>query len=155
MARSQSVDREAREMAAPARISQPVALSIFERFLRPLIGRLNPLILLLAGRPWFPTFSVLHHRGHRSGKLYTTPISALPRGGFFWVGLAFGEEAGWARNVMAAGEGELRYRGTDYRLVEPMVVDGSAVKSLLPLLMRVAMPLVGIHKILRMRPLSA
>ncbi|HEY8840732.1 MAG TPA: hypothetical protein VIO80_08810 [Candidatus Dormibacteraeota bacterium] len=75
------------------------------------------------------------------------------RGGFFWIGLAFGEEAGWARNVLGAGECDLRYRGTDYRLVEPVVVEASAVRSQLPLMLRIAGPVVGIHKILRMRAL--
>jgi hypothetical protein len=82
-------------------------------------------------------------------------VSALPRDGFFWIGLAFGEDAGWTRNVLAAGECELRYRGSDYRLVEPVVVDRSAVRSQLPLLLRIAGPVVGIHKILRLRAIQA
>lgn len=155
MARNQSIDREAQRMTSPGAGSRPADLSIFERFLRPLITRVNPRIMRLAGGWWFPTFSVLHHRGHRSGRVYRTPISALPRGGFFWISLAFGEDAGWTRNVLAAGECELRYRGTDYHLVEPAVLDGSSVKSQLPLMMRVALPLVGVHKILRMRPAHA
>ena len=82
-------------------------------------------------------------------------MSALPRGGFFWIGLAFGVNAGWTRNVLAAGECELRYRGTDYKLVEPVVVDHAAARSQLPLLLRIAAPIVGIHKILQMRPVKA
>jgi deazaflavin-dependent oxidoreductase (nitroreductase family) len=109
----------------------------------------------LAGRRWAFTASVLKHRGYRSGRLYATPVSALPRGGFFWIGLAFGEDAGWTRNVLAAGECELRYRGSDYRLVEPVVVDRTTVRSQLPLLLRIAGPMVGIHKIPRMRAIAS
>jgi deazaflavin-dependent oxidoreductase (nitroreductase family) len=109
----------------------------------------------LAGTRWSPTFSVLKHRGHRSGRVYSTPVSALPRGGFFWIGLAFGEEAGWTRNVMAAGECELRYRGSSYRLVEPVVVDHVTARSQLPMMLRIAGPIVRIDKILRMRAINA
>ena len=155
MASKQLFDHEGRTTAAPVGVKKPTEMSIFERYLRPLIGKVNPRIMGLAGTRWSPTFSVLKHRGHRSGRIYTTPVSALPRGGFFWIGLAFGEDAGCTRNVLAAGECELRYRGTDYRLVEPVVVEGSAVRSQLPLMLRIAGPVVGIHKILRMRAIRA
>ena len=152
MAGNRSIASGPQTATAPDAASKPVGISIFNRYLRPLIAVVNPRIMRLAGGWWFPTFSVLKHRGHQSGRVYTTPISALPRGGFFWISLAFGEEAGWTRNVMAAGDCELRYRGTDYHLVEPVVVEGSSVKAQLPLLMRFALPLVGVHRILRMRP---
>jgi deazaflavin-dependent oxidoreductase (nitroreductase family) len=155
MASKLSVGHEARHVATPVGVKKPSEMSIFERYLRPLVGKVNPRIMRLAGTRWSPTFSVLKHRGRKSGRVYTTPVSALPRGGFFWIGLAFGEEAGWARNVLAAGEGELRYRGTDYHLVEPVVVLGSAVRSQLPLILRIAGPIVGIDKILRMRGIRA
>ena len=149
------VNREARAKAASSGAMNRPEMSVFERFLRPLIGKVNPRIARLAGTRWSPTFSLLKHRGHRSGRIYSTPVSALPRGGFFWIGLAFGEEAGWMRNVMAAGECELRYRGTDYRLVEPVVLERSAARSQLPAMLRIAGPVVGIHKVLRMRAIKA
>jgi deazaflavin-dependent oxidoreductase (nitroreductase family) len=155
MASKLTVDREARSTAAQAGARNRSEMSVFERFLRPLIGRVNPRIMRLAGTRWSPNFSLLKHRGHRSGRIYTTPVSALPRGGFFWIGLAFGEEAGWMRNVMAAGECELRYRGADYRLVEPVVLERSAARSQLPAMLRIAGPVVGIHKVLRMRAIKA
>ena len=147
----QVVDREARVTDASAGPKKPAETSVFARYLGGLVDKVNPRIMVLAGRRWALTASVLKHRGHRSGRIYSTPVSALPRDGFFWIGLAFGEDAGWTRNVLAAGECELRYRGSDYRLVEPVVVDRAAVRSQLPLMLRVAGPIVGIHKILRMR----
>ena len=153
MASPQSTDREAPE-TAPVTVNRQ-GMSIFQRYLRPLIGKVNPRIMGLAGKRWSPNFSILTHRGHRSGRVYTTPVSALPRGGFFWIGLAFGEEAGWTRNVMAAGECDLRYRGAAYRLVEPLVVERAAARSQLPAMLRIAGPIVGIHKILRMRAIRA
>ena len=151
MALPQSVDHETKPMNEPGAKKTPAELSIFERYLRSVVGKVNPRIMGLAGSRWSPTLSVLKHRGHKSGRVYATPVTALPRDGFFWIGLAFGEEAGWARNVLAAGECELRYRGADFRLVEPVVVDHAAARSLLPLLLRIAGPIFGIRKVLRMR----
>jgi hypothetical protein len=45
----------------------------------------------------------------------------------------------------------VRYRGTDYRLVEPLVLEGSAVVSELPPVMRFGLKLIGTPKVLRMR----
>jgi deazaflavin-dependent oxidoreductase (nitroreductase family) len=155
MASPKSTDSEARQATASSARMKPGEMSIFQRYLHPLVGKINPRIMALAGARWSPTVSILKHRGHKSGRTYTTPISALPRDGFFWIGLAFGEDAGWARNVVAAGECELRYRGRDYRLIEPIVVDASTARSQLPLMLRIAGPVVGIHKVLRMRALQA
>ena len=138
---------------ATANISKPSDVPTFvDRIVRPLTKILNPLIIRFAGGWWFPMFSILHHRGHRSGRMYATPISAMPHSGWFWLGLTFGEDAGWARNVIAAGEADLRYRGTDYHLVEATVVDAADVRSQLPPLMRFGLSLLGVHKVIRTRP---
>ncbi len=112
---------------------------------------LNPLIMRVAGGWFFPMFAVVHHRGHRSGRMYSTPVTAMPGGGWFWFGLTFGTESGWARNLLASGECVVRYRGSFYHLVEPSVLDYAAVRSELPLVMRLAVPLTGVHKVLRLR----
>jgi deazaflavin-dependent oxidoreductase (nitroreductase family) len=124
-----------------------------DKIVRPLTAVLNPLIMRFAGGWWFPMFSVLHHRGRRSGQMYATPISAMPRGDFFWLGLTFGEDAAWARNILAAGDCELRYRVTDYHLVDPAVLDSSAVRSELPPVMRLGLAILRVPKVLRMRPI--
>lgn len=123
-----------------------------DRIVRPMTRVLNPLIIRFAGGWWFPMFSVLRHRGRRSGQVYATPISAMPRGDFFWLGLTFGEDAAWARNIVAAGECDLRYRGTDYHLTQPAVLDASAVRSQLPPVMGFGLKMLGVPKVLRMRP---
>jgi len=126
-----------------------------DRIVRPLTHLLNPFILRIAGG-WFPLFSLLHHRGHKSGQLYATPVTAFPRGGYFWLGLAFGENSGWARNVLAAGDAELRYRGTDYHLVEATVVNVADVESKwVPPMVRIGSAAAGVHKVLRMREIPS
>jgi deazaflavin-dependent oxidoreductase (nitroreductase family) len=122
-----------------------------DRVVRPLTRAFNPLVLRVAGSRLFPMWALLYHRGRKSGRVYTSPITAIPRGEWFWLGLAFGEESGWARNVLAAGQGRVRYRGVEYNLTEPTVVDGDAVGSELPPITRFFMRLAGVQKVLRMR----
>jgi deazaflavin-dependent oxidoreductase (nitroreductase family) len=132
--------------------SRPSDVSGFvDRIVRPLTHLFNPLILQIAGGRWSPMFSLLHHRGHKSGRIYATPVTGFPRGGFFWLGLAFGENSGWARNVLAAGEADLRYRGTDYHLVEATVVEIDDIKRDLPPVVRLGSALADMNKVLRMR----
>jgi deazaflavin-dependent oxidoreductase (nitroreductase family) len=138
------------EMSRPADVP-----GFVDRFVRPLTHVFNPLILRVAGGWWFPMFSLLHHRGHKSGRIYATPVTGFPRGGYFWLGLAFGENSGWARNVLASGEADLRYRGTDYRLAEAKVVEIADVKSELPPAVRIGSAVMGMHKVLRMRNISS
>jgi deazaflavin-dependent oxidoreductase (nitroreductase family) len=123
-----------------------------DKIVRPMTRVVNPLIIRFAGGWWFPMFSVLRHRGRRSGEMYATPISAMPRGDFFWLGLTFGEDAAWARNIVAAGDCDLRYRGTDYHLTDPAVLDTSAVRSQLPPVMGFGLKMLGVPKVLRLRP---
>jgi deazaflavin-dependent oxidoreductase (nitroreductase family) len=125
-----------------------------DRIVRPLTRVFNPFILRVAGGWWFPIFSLIQHRGHKSGRVYATPVTAFPRGGYFWLGLAFGENSGWARNVLASGEAELRYRGTDYHLVDATVVEIERVKSELPPIVRIGSAVAGMHKVLRMRDIT-
>ncbi len=122
-----------------------------DRIVRPLTHLFNPLIVRIAGGRWVPMFSLLHHRGRKSGRIYATPVTAFPRGGWFWFGLAFGESSGWARNVVAAGDADLRYRGTDYHLTEATVVRIEDVKSQVPPIVRYGSALAGMHKTIRMR----
>jgi deazaflavin-dependent oxidoreductase (nitroreductase family) len=136
----------------PTKVSTATDVPGFvDRIVRPLTRVFNPFILRVAGGWWFPMFSLLHHRGHKSGRIYATPVTGFPRGGFFWLGLAFGESSGWARNVLAAGEADLRFRGADYHLVEATVVEITDVKSELPPIVRIGSAVAGMHKVLRMR----
>lgn len=139
-------------MTTATNTSRPADVTSFvDRIVRPLTRILNPFIMRIAGGRWFPMFSLLHHRGHRSGRMYAAPISAMPSHGWFWLGLTFGQEAGWARNVIAAGEADVRYRGVDYHLVDATVVDAADVRSELPPVMRFGMAMLRVHKVIRMR----
>src|SRR5258708_24319038 len=83
----------------------------------------NPLTLALAGSRRLPLFAVVHHRGRRSGRSYTTPVGARRTADGFVIPLTFGDRADWFRNVRAAGAGVIPWRGADYPGVGPEPAD--------------------------------
>lgn len=111
----------------------------------------NPLMLSLAGSRRLPMFSVIYHRGRRSGRSYTTPLGARPTADGFVIPLTFGERADWFRNVQAAGGCVIRWKGVNYPVIEPVVVDWATVRSAFYPVERVVMPLIGIEQFVRLR----
>jgi deazaflavin-dependent oxidoreductase (nitroreductase family) len=112
---------------------------------------LNPLIQRVAGRRAFPLFALVRHQGRRSGLPYITPVGARPTSDGFVIPLTFGDRADWFRNVQAAGECVIRWRGQEYPVVEPRVVGWSSVRSAFSLPERIAVPLLGITEFVRLR----
>lgn len=60
----------------------------------------------------------LHHRGRRTGKLYTTPEQVFRIGDAFIVGLAYNRNAAWALNLLVAGGGEMTRGRKHYQITE-------------------------------------
>jgi deazaflavin-dependent oxidoreductase (nitroreductase family) len=50
-----------------------------------------------------PPWSVIVHRGRRSGRQYQTPVLAFKSDGKLVVALLYGERSDWLRNLRAAG----------------------------------------------------
>jgi deazaflavin-dependent oxidoreductase (nitroreductase family) len=140
---------------------QPRAATIVNRAAHALlrIGTryLNPFMLSIAGSPRLPMLAVIHHRGRRSGRSYTTPLAARPTADGFVIPLTFGEQADWIRNVQAAGGCTIRWKGVDYQVIEPEVVDWASVRASFSPLERIMVPLIGIERFVRLRhaPASA
>ncbi|MCA1007855.1 nitroreductase family deazaflavin-dependent oxidoreductase [Rhodococcus hoagii] len=78
---------------------------------------LNRVVVHVAGR--VPGFALMHHRGRRSGRQYTTPVNAFRIGNGYRFALTYGNDSDWARNVLAAGECEITVRGRAVHLVDP------------------------------------
>lgn len=88
------------------------------------MARFNKLVTnraagVIAGR--VPGFGIVTHRGRRSGQTYQTPVNVFRRPGGFVVALTYGR-GDWVRNVLAAGEAQLRTRGQTHRLENPRPV---------------------------------
>ncbi|WP_068401330.1 nitroreductase family deazaflavin-dependent oxidoreductase [Kribbia dieselivorans] len=86
----------------------------------------EPLATWASGRRVLPLFAVMHHVGRRSGASYATPIAVVPSDPtVILIGLVWGTDTNWARNVIAAGGATLRWRGRDVTLTRPRIVDAA------------------------------
>jgi deazaflavin-dependent oxidoreductase (nitroreductase family) len=108
----------------------------------------NPVMRLVAGS--LPGLAVLTHRGRRTGRVYRTPLLVLTRGDHYLIGLWYGTNVHWVKNVLASGECEMRIRGRRIRMVEPELVADSVLK-LLPRPLAFAGRLVRLSHLLRLR----
>jgi deazaflavin-dependent oxidoreductase (nitroreductase family) len=118
-------------------------------FLRPFTTRVfNPLSRHVAG--WLPGFGILSYVGRKTGRGYHTPLNVFRRGDSYVFALTYGSEVNWVRNVLAAGECDLRTLGRDVHLVDPeLFVDPT--RHLMPLPVRVILALNDVNEFLTMR----
>ena len=137
--------RAALAPVAPAAIVQVVV--------RPLTKILNPLMVRLAGRRFFP-MAQIHHVGRRSGKAYVTPTSAHLRGDLLLIGLTFGNQSDWSRNVRAAGGCTVQLGGHAYRATSPGLVtwadDRPLIASAFNPVLQAGFRLLGIRQFMRL-----
>ena len=105
---------------------------------RRLVNATAPVARALAGRRWVPIWALIRHCGRRSGTAYETPIAVVPTtdASIVMIGLPWGVTTNWARNVVAAGDASLRWRGRDVELVHPRIVDGAEAERLAKALLR-------------------
>ncbi len=101
--------------------------------LRPkLLKPYNKIILPAAGRRYSP-YALLEHVGRRYGRTYATPVGAFPYGDGFVIGLSYGADVDWCRNVMASGHAALQWRGKTFALERPEIIPMSeAVLQAIP-----------------------
>jgi deazaflavin-dependent oxidoreductase (nitroreductase family) len=111
----------------------------------------NPLTRRFAGSRWFPAFALVRHRGRRSGRMYATPVGARPTADGFVIPLTFGTSADWFRNVQAAGECVIRWRGVEYSATEPELIDRATTRSALSRGERIALSMLGITRLVWLR----
>jgi deazaflavin-dependent oxidoreductase (nitroreductase family) len=109
---------------------------------------INPVARLFAG--WMPGFGLLTYRGRTTGRIYKLPINLFRRGEHYIFVLTYGSESQWVKNVLAAGECNVRVRGHDIRLVQPELLVNPPWK-LVPPPVQVIERLAGVTEFLRMR----
>ena len=93
------------------------------------VKRVNAVALRVAGTRFTPLWSVLRHRGRRSGRWYSVPVTAIPADSAFLIPLPWGRGTDWVRNVRAAGGGTIRWKGADYECTQPTFVDQSVAQA--------------------------
>lgn len=72
-----------------------------------------------------PPYAVIVHKGRKSGTTYRTPVVASVADDRVLVGIMYGRQSDWVRNLLAAGGGEFVRLGRTYELLDPEVVEES------------------------------
>jgi deazaflavin-dependent oxidoreductase (nitroreductase family) len=132
---------------AEPEVRQPRFGGILWRFSRRTSGWASP----LAGRRWNPIFARVLHRGRRSGRAYQTPVAARRVADGFLIALAFGAQVDWHRNLEAAGGGVIRWRGRDYEVSGPEMIDADEALPAFDPVQRLIMRMAGIDGYIRVR----
>jgi deazaflavin-dependent oxidoreductase (nitroreductase family) len=134
----------------PTRPSLAVRMTI-----KPMSRVLNPLVRKVAGKRRMAMAAQMHHTGRRSGRAFMTPVGAKLAGAHFLIPLTFGNMSDWCRNVRAAGGGTIRWKGDDYRVIEPELLDVKAsraeIRSTFNFSDRVFVRMMGITQVMRLR----
>jgi deazaflavin-dependent oxidoreductase (nitroreductase family) len=102
--------------------------SIQVKYLNP---ALKPIVRFLPGT------ATIEHRGRKSGKQYKTIVTTYRKGNTLAIALAHGK-TDWVKNVLAAGQADLRYARREVHIVNPRILPaGSDDGEGLPRLARV------------------
>ncbi|WP_137122699.1 hypothetical protein [Segeticoccus rhizosphaerae] len=105
----------------------------------------------LAGHRAFPLWGVVRHRGRRSGRELSVPVVVRPVPGGVVVPLPWGPKTNWVRNVLAAGECTILWKGTERRLGRPKVIDGATAQAAFGGFQRAVMARLGLETCLSLR----
>ena len=112
---------------------------------------INPLVMRLAGTRLLPLYGVIHHRGRRSGKEFRTPVVVRPTPDGFIVPMPWGEGTDWYRNVRAAGACTIHWKGRDYAVVDPVVLNAESAMAAFSGPTRAGMARFGIKQVVKLR----
>jgi deazaflavin-dependent oxidoreductase (nitroreductase family) len=122
------------------------------RAIRRIAGRpVNAFVVQFAGSRYLQGYGVVHHRGRRSGRAYTTPVIVRPVGHGFVIPLAFGERADWLQNLRAAGGCVIRWNGQAHSVVDPVIIDWLVARPTFAPLQRTIATLLGIKRCVHVR----
>jgi deazaflavin-dependent oxidoreductase (nitroreductase family) len=80
---------------------------------------INKVALRLVGRS---AIADLEHVGRRTGQVHHTPVRAFRTRDTVVIGINFGRESDWMKNLMAARRCRMRLRGQLMELAEPRIV---------------------------------
>lgn len=92
---------------------------------------------------YLPTFAVLKHRGRKSGRPYETVVNAYRKGNLLAILLGHGK-TDWVKNVLAAGEADVRVHGRDVHITNPRVLPAGTAGEGLPQIARFGARRMGV-----------
>ncbi|KAA8938832.1 nitroreductase family deazaflavin-dependent oxidoreductase, partial [Mycobacterium sp.] len=92
---------------------------------------------------YLPGLSVIKHRGRKSGRPYETIVTAYRKGNVLAIALAHGK-TNWVKNVLAAGEAEVRLTRETVHITNPRILPAGSDAQGLPWPARLQAGRVGI-----------
>jgi deazaflavin-dependent oxidoreductase (nitroreductase family) len=105
------------------------------------IRYMNPAVRRIAR--FLPTFAVIKHRGRKSGRRYETVVNAYRKRNVLAILMGHGN-ADWVKNVVAAGEADVRLFGRDLHVTNARVLPAGAHAEGLPWIARLGGRRVGV-----------
>ena len=92
-----------------------------------------------------PPFTIVVHRGRRSGREYRTPVWAFRTGDGFVIPLTYGaSRTDWVQNVLADGRATLVMRRRRVEVAHPRVIHGDEGRRALPRVLRPGLRLLRV-----------
>lgn len=114
--------------------STPSVPALFPPWLDRLqIKYMNPVVKRFAR--YLPGTSIIEHRGRKSGKPYETVVTTYRKGNQLAIALGHGK-ADWVRNILAAGEADVRVYRRKIHITNPRIVPVGGADKSLPLAIR-------------------
>ncbi|MGH3968887.1 MAG: nitroreductase family deazaflavin-dependent oxidoreductase [Mycobacterium sp.] len=101
----------------------------------------NPVVKPFAR--YLPGFSVITHRGRKSGTPYETIVTAYAKGNVLTIALGHGK-TDWVKNVLAAGEADVRFIRKTVHVTNPRILPAGSDGEGLPWLTRMQASRVGV-----------
>jgi deazaflavin-dependent oxidoreductase (nitroreductase family) len=108
----------------------------------------NPATMKTAGAAG-STYSIVRHRGRKSGRDLETPVGVAAVGDAFLIALPYGSQTNWVRNVLAAGSAGVVHDGRTYAVDRPEVVPMREVEGAFSATDRRSFRLFGVRECLR------
>ena len=133
------------------RTKYPPVLNRIRHFARD-VG--NPRQLKSAGTPG-ANASIVQHTGRTSGKQYQTPVTATRTADGFVIGLPYGPNTDWLKNVLARGSATVIHEGGSYPCDEPAVIPTAAAAHDFSASERRTLRVMGIDECLRLHEVAA
>ena len=92
---------------------------------------LNRIVLWIAYKGIGP-YSVVTHRGRRSGRIYKTPVLASHVEEHIYIPLPYGDQVDWLRNILAHDGCVIFWKGEEIAASDPVVVEAETALPTLP-----------------------
>jgi deazaflavin-dependent oxidoreductase (nitroreductase family) len=103
-------------------------------FERIQIKYINPALKPIAR--YLPGTATIAHRGRKSGKPYTTIVTAYRKGNVLAIALGHGK-TDWVKNVLATGEADVHFARREVHIITPRILSAGSHGEGLPWLVRV------------------